>query len=41
MKNIITRVEYLKGMVEFDSAPGRGTAVGIVVPVNERDNNLN
>ena len=34
MRNIITRVEYLKGTVEFDSAPGRGTAVGIHVPVN-------
>jgi signal transduction histidine kinase len=34
MRNIITRVEYLKGTVEFDSAPGRGTAVGINVPLN-------
>lgn len=33
MRNIMTRVEYLKGTVEFDSAPGRGTAVGIFVPV--------
>jgi len=33
LKNIITRVEYLKGTVDFDSAPGRGTVVGIHVPV--------
>lgn len=41
MKNILTRVEYLKGTVEFDSAPGKGTAVNIVVPVNDRENDLN
>jgi len=34
MRNIITRVEYLKGTVEFDSSPGRGTAVGIHVPLD-------
>jgi signal transduction histidine kinase len=33
MKNIITRVGYLKGTVEFDSASGKGTAVIIHVPV--------
>jgi signal transduction histidine kinase len=33
MRNIITRIEYLKGTVEFDSAPGRGTAVLIQVPI--------
>ena len=32
LKNIQTRVEYLKGMVDFDSAPGRGTLVAIHVP---------
>lgn len=33
LKNILTRVEFLKGTAEFDSAPGRGTAVSIHVPV--------
>jgi two-component system, NarL family, sensor kinase len=33
LKNIITRVEYLKGTVDFDSAPGRGTVVALHVPV--------
>jgi two-component system NarL family sensor kinase len=33
MKNILTRVEYLKGTVEFDSTPGKGTAVVIHVPL--------
>lgn len=33
LKNIITRVEYLKGTVDFDSAPGRGTVVALYVPV--------
>jgi two-component system, NarL family, sensor kinase len=33
MKNILTRVEYLKGTVEFDSIPGKGTAVVIHVPL--------
>lgn len=34
LKNIITRVEYLKGTIDFDSAPGRGTVVAIHIPVN-------
>lgn len=33
MKNIRTRIEYLKGTVDFDSAPGKGTLVAIHVPV--------
>lgn len=33
LKNIITRAEYLKGSVEFDSTPGKGTLVAIHVPV--------
>jgi len=33
LRNIITRIEYLKGTVDFDSAPHRGTVVGIHVPV--------
>lgn len=36
LKNILTRVEYLKGNVEFDSAPGRGTAVSLHVPLNAK-----
>ncbi len=32
LKNIITRVEYLKGSVEFDSKPGKGTLVAIHIP---------
>jgi len=33
LKNIMTRVAYLKGNVEFDSAPGRGTVTIIHVPL--------
>lgn len=33
LKNIKTRIEYLKGTVDFDSAVGRGTLVAIHVPV--------
>ena len=33
LKNIRTRVEYLKGIMEVDSAPGRGTVVMLNVPV--------
>jgi len=33
LKNILTRVEYLKGTVEFDSTPGRGTVVSLHVPL--------
>lgn len=32
LKNIITRIEYLKGIVDFDSSPGRGTLVALNVP---------
>lgn len=32
LKNIITRIEYLKGTVDFDSAPGRGTVIALHVP---------
>ncbi|MDB5195828.1 MAG: tetratricopeptide repeat protein [Flaviaesturariibacter sp.] len=34
LKNIRTRVEYLKGTVDFDSTPGRGTLVAIHVPIS-------
>lgn len=33
LRNIITRIEYLKGSVDFDSAPGRGTVVALHVPL--------
>jgi two-component system NarL family sensor kinase len=33
LKNILTRVGYLKGTVEFDSAPGKGTVVSLHVPL--------
>ncbi|HEX7902988.1 MAG TPA: sensor histidine kinase [Chitinophagaceae bacterium] len=33
LKNIITRIQYLKGIVDFDAAPGRGTVVALHVPV--------
>lgn len=33
LKNIISRVEYLNGTVNFDSAIGRGTTVDIEVPI--------
>ncbi|MEP6700434.1 MAG: sensor histidine kinase [Bacteroidota bacterium] len=34
LKNITTRIEYLKGTVDFDSASGRGTVVAFHVPIN-------
>lgn len=33
LKNIQTRVAYLKGTVEIDSAPGRGTLVAVHLPL--------
>jgi len=33
LKNISSRVNFLKGTVDFDSAPGRGTLVAIHVPI--------
>jgi signal transduction histidine kinase len=33
VKNIISRVQYLKGNVDFDSSPGKGTLVAIHVPL--------
>lgn len=32
LKNIITRINYLKGTVEWNSSPGKGTLVDIKVP---------
>jgi two-component system NarL family sensor kinase len=33
LKNITSRIGFLKGTVEFDSAPGKGTLVAIHVPI--------
>jgi len=33
LKNIRSRIQYLKGTVDFDSAPGKGTLVAIHVPI--------
>jgi two-component system NarL family sensor kinase len=33
LRNIRTRVEYLKGQVHFDSSPGRGTLVHVEIPL--------
>lgn len=33
LKNIMTRVEFLKGSVEWDSSPGKGTLVAIHIPI--------
>jgi len=33
LRNIQTRIEFLKGTVEWDSSPGKGTLVAIHVPV--------
>ncbi len=35
LKNIKSRIDYLKGTVEWDSTPGNGTLVAIHVPVNK------
>ncbi len=35
LKNIITRIEFLKGTVEWDSSPGNGTLVAIHIPVSQ------
>jgi len=34
LRNIISRVEFLKGSAEFDSQPGRGTVVAVYVPLS-------
>ena len=33
LKNIRTRIEYLKGTVDIESSPGKGTLVALYVPV--------
>ncbi len=34
LKNIRSRIQFLKGTVDFDTAPGRGTLVAIHIPRN-------
>lgn len=34
LKNIHTRVEYLKGTIDIDSSPGRGTVISLQIPVS-------
>jgi two-component system, NarL family, sensor kinase len=38
LKNIRTRIDYLKGTVEFDSRPGNGTLVAIHIPLHVNRN---
>ena len=33
LRNIRTRIEYLRGTVDFDSSPGKGTLVAIHIPL--------
>ena len=33
LRNIKSRIEYLKGTIDFDSAPNRGTVISIFVPL--------
>lgn len=34
LKNMTSRINYLKGTIDFDSSPGKGTLVAIHVPVS-------
>ena len=36
LQNIINRVEYIKGQVNFDSTPGKGTHIYIEIPVPQK-----
>ncbi|MBC7916075.1 MAG: sensor histidine kinase [Pyrinomonadaceae bacterium] len=35
LKNIVDRIELLKGSVDFDSSPGKGTLLAIHIPANQ------
>ncbi len=37
LKNMKARVEYLKGTIDFDSSPGRGTLVAIHIPLKNNE----
>jgi two-component system NarL family sensor kinase len=39
LRNIISRVQFLKGTVDFDSKPGKGTVIILSVPALSRLNN--
>ncbi|RYY55337.1 MAG: tetratricopeptide repeat protein [Chitinophagaceae bacterium] len=36
LKNIQARIEYLKGTIDIDSSPGKGTMIGLHVPLENR-----
>ncbi|MBX2933282.1 MAG: sensor histidine kinase [Ferruginibacter sp.] len=36
LKNISSRIEFLKGTVDFDSSPGKGTLVAVHVPLDDK-----
>jgi two-component system NarL family sensor kinase len=36
LRNIITRIAYLRGTVDFDTAPGRGTVIALHVPASPK-----
>jgi signal transduction histidine kinase len=38
LKNIQSRIAFLKGTVDFDSAPGKGTLVAIHIPFTNKEN---
>ncbi|PBQ33307.1 hypothetical protein CNR22_16500 [Sphingobacteriaceae bacterium] len=40
LKNIISRVHYLNGTVDFDSLPGKGTTIIVDVPITKEQPNL-
>jgi two-component system, NarL family, sensor kinase len=33
LKNIISRIKFLNGTVDFDSKPGKGTTVVVEIPL--------
>ena len=37
LKNMKARVEYLKGEIDFDSTPGKGTLVAIHIPTTNKE----
>jgi two-component system NarL family sensor kinase len=39
--NILSRVEYLRGTIEFDSSPGNGTTIIIEIPIDHDAINTN
>ncbi|MEP7319294.1 MAG: sensor histidine kinase, partial [Panacibacter sp.] len=39
MKNVYSRIEYLNGKIDITSAPGKGTAIALYIPMNNKDVN--